>query len=324
MKKHIAIGFFSFVFSCSAFAQPGSTSWSALMQIEDSLKVPALDMIRAEEPADRFIADSMFTRMLVRALKTPHSFYYPFDSIITVSKLYAPDSTFRIFTWQLVVHENMVRQKGAIQMRTKDGSLKLFPLIDQSDDIENIEDTITSHKAWIGALYYKIILTQRGDQPVYTLLGFDENNFRSSRKYIEILQFKDGEPVFGDRIFTVPNNTLYPQTTARLVMEYKKDASARLTYDEDLSLIAKEHLISETNEPKKKYTLVGDGDYEGFKWMEDKWVYISKIFTQVTPENQLPMPNKLLNDDGSFDASKMPDMDGIPDTKEKNKKKKKP
>jgi hypothetical protein len=310
--------------SSSALAQQSPEQLKTLMQVEDSLKGPALDMIRAEEPADRFIADSLFTRMLVRALKTPHSFHYPFDSIITVSKLYAPDSAFRIFTWQLVVHENMVRQKGAIQMKTADGSLKLFPLIDMSDDIERIEDTITSHKAWVGALYYKIILTQRGGHPVYTLLGFDENNFRSSRKYIEILQFKEGEPVFGDRIFTVPNNTLYPQTTARLVMEYKKDASARLTYDEDLQLIAKEHLISETNEPNKKYTLVGDGDYEGFKWMEDKWVYISKIFTQITPENEVPMPSKLLNDDGSFDANKMPDMDGIPDTKEKNKKKKKP
>lgn len=305
-----------------ALAQPDSKQWSTLTQIEDSLKGPALDMIRAEEPAHRFMADSLFTRMLVRALKTPHSFYYPFDSIITVSKLYAPDSTFRIFTWQLVVHENMVRQKGAIQMRTADGSLKLFPLIDQSDDIERIDDTITNHKAWVGALYYKVIQNIRDDQPVYTLLGFDENSFRSSRKYIEVLQFKDGEPVFGDRIFTVPNNTLYPTTAARFVMEYKKDAAARLSYDEDLGLIVKEHLVSESNEPNKKYTLVGDGDYEGFKWMDGKWVYISKIFTQVTPEDQAPMPSKLFNDDGSIDANKIPDMDGIPDTKEKNKKKK--
>ena len=92
----------------------------------------AYDIINAQEPSQRFRADSFFIRMLVRSLKLPNSFYFPFDSLQTISKLYAPDSSFRIFTWQIKKDAYVFFQRGAIQMRTDDGSLKLFPLHDVS------------------------------------------------------------------------------------------------------------------------------------------------------------------------------------------------
>jgi hypothetical protein len=104
-----------------------------LQNKEDSLKGYSQKLIQGFTATDRFNADSIFTKMFVRALLTNNSFYYPFDSLETISKLYAPDSSFKIFTWQMVINENIIRQHGAIQMRTADGSLKLFPLIDKSD-----------------------------------------------------------------------------------------------------------------------------------------------------------------------------------------------
>ena len=67
---------------------------------EDSLKGFAYNIVNGETATQRFVSDSQFIRMLVRTLKQPNSFYYPFDSLETISRLYAPDSTFRIFTWQ--------------------------------------------------------------------------------------------------------------------------------------------------------------------------------------------------------------------------------
>ncbi|MBK7883682.1 MAG: hypothetical protein IPJ81_07660 [Chitinophagaceae bacterium] len=52
-------------------------------------------------------------------------------------------------------------------------------------------------------------------------------------------------------------------------------------------------MISESNEPDKKWTLVGDGDYEGFKWKNGKWVHIEKVFDQITPLHQEPVPEPL-------------------------------
>jgi hypothetical protein len=277
-----------------------------LQKKEDSLKVYSVKLLQGINDIDRFKADSSFTRMFVRALKTTNSFYYPFDSIESVSKLYAPDSSFRIYTWQMVLNDNVIRHHGAIQMRTADGLLKLFPLIDKSDIMQDISDSIGDNKGWVGAVYYRIIEKEKAGQKIYTLLGYDENNIRSTKKIIEILQFVYGQPVFGDPIFSFEKDTAARRApVSRYVMEFKKDAGARLTYDDDMSMIIFEHLISETNEPKKKWTLVGDGDYEGFKWVNGKWLHVEKVFTEVTPDGQAPVP-KPVNSTGNLLDDKSP------------------
>ena len=93
--------------------------------------------------------------MLVRSLKIPNSFYFPFDSLQTISKLYAPDSSFRIFTWQIKKDVYVFIQRGAIQMRTADGSLKLIPLHDVSMFTKKPEDSVRGANNWIGAIYYE-------------------------------------------------------------------------------------------------------------------------------------------------------------------------
>ncbi len=278
-----------------------------LKKKEDSLKGYALNIIQGINSLDRFNADSQFTRTFVRALLTRNSFYYPFDSLETISKLYAPDSSFRIYTWQLVINDNVVRQHGAIQMRTYDGSLKLYGLIDKSDVTEKLKDTVGNHRGWIGAVYYKIIQKRSGTQNYYTLLGYDENNINTNRKIIEVLDFNGEEPTFGGRYFSYEEDTVFKSSTSRFILEYKKAAGARLNYDPEMDMIIYEHLISESNEPNKKWTLVGDGDYEGFKWKNGKWVHIEKVFNYVTPLNQEPVPNPIRDNQGNIDPAKVKD-----------------
>lgn len=281
-----------------------------LQQKEDSLKTYSIDLIQAINAQNRFKADSLFTKMFVRALKVNGSFYYPFDSLETISKLYPPDSSFRIFTWQMVINDNIIRQHGAIQMKTADGSLKLYPLIDKSDVTINIADTIGNNKGWIGAVYYRIIENKSSNQKYYTLLGYDENNIRSNRKIIEVLNFVNDEPKFGGRYFSFENDAVKLPTLSRYIMEYKKSTGARLTYDENLSMIVFEHLESESNEPKKKWTLIPDGDYEGFKWNNGKWVHVEKVFNQVTPEGKEPVPSPLKDTQGNLQEDKLQNSEG--------------
>lgn len=272
---------------------------------EDSLKEVSVKLIQGINPADRFIADSIFTRRLVKALVIKNSFYYPFDSLKTISILYPPDSTFRIFTWQMMINENVVRQHGAIQMRTYDGSLKIFPLIDKSDVTTNTLDTIGNNKGWIGAIYYKIIQKRSSNQNYYTLLGYDENNIRSTKKIIEVLSFPNDEPVFGGRYFSYEDDRDFKTSTSRYIMEFKKDAGPRLNYDADMDIIMVEHLVSESGEPNKKWTYVGDGDYEGFRWRNGKWVHIDKVFNQVTPLGKEPVPDPIRDGKGNIDETKL-------------------
>ena len=305
MKKPFILLSLIFI-SGSSFAQGiGKADYKFLSQKEDSLLTYSAQIIQGINADNRFYADSSFTRILVRALKTKNSFHYPFDSLQTVSVLYAPDSAFRIFTWQLVINENVIRQHGAIQIKTGDGSLKLFRLIDKSDVTTNIADTIANNDGWIGAIYYKIILKKNGNQNYYTLLGFDENNIRSSRKIIEVLTFINGEPVFGGSYFSGEKADGFSKWQSRYIMEYKKEAGPRLNYDKDLDMIIVEHLVSESNEPKKKWTLIGDGDYEGFVWKGNKWMHVEKVFNVVTPDGQAPVPNPIRDPAGNIDEKKL-------------------
>jgi hypothetical protein len=303
--------FFAVLFSCfliqfSSSAQRLSTADKTFLnKKQDSLQQLSDKIVTGINASDRLKADSIFTKVFVRALKTNHSYNFPFDSLYAVSRLYAPDSSFRIFTWQLVINDNVIRQHGAIQMKTADGSLKLFPLIDKSDITDNMADTIANQSGWMGAVYYKIIDTKYQGRTYYTLLGYDENNIRSNKKIIEILSFQNGQPMFGARQFSIASGYGYNNKMARFIMEYKKQASPRLTYDKDLNMIIFEHLVSESNQPNKKWTLIGDGDYEGFKWLDGRWVYINKVFSEVTPEGQAPMPAPLRDDKGDLDETKL-------------------
>ncbi|MDQ6904104.1 MAG: hypothetical protein M3139_13975 [Bacteroidota bacterium] len=290
----------------ATFAQYiSATNRKDLAKREDSLKTLAIEIIQGRNSADRLNADSSFTKMFVRALKINNSFYYPFDSLITISRLVPDDSSFKIFTWQMVVNEQVTRQHGAIQMRTGDGSLQLFPLIDKSAITINKEDTIGNNFGWMGAVYYKLIEKKAFGNNYYTLLGYDENNINSNKKVIEILTFKNGEPIFGGANFSFQDNSVIKKTRARYVMEYKKNSGPRLTYDPDQDMIIYEHLISETGEPNKKYTYIPDGDYEGLKWIDGRWVHIQKVFSQKTPEGQEPVPRPIRDAQGNIDDSKL-------------------
>ncbi len=292
-----------------------ASDYAFLKKKEDSLKLIGLKIVQGRTPSERLFADSVFTRLLVKALVTKNSFYFPFDSIINVSKLYAPDSSFRIYTWQLMINENMIRQHGAIQMRTTDGSFKRFVLIDKSDITTNMSDTIGNNLGWMGAVYYKIIQKKHEGRTFYTLLGFDENNIRSDKKIMDILEFVNGQPVFGNKIFVTGNNSNFSKSMARFILEFKKEASPRLTYDKDLDAIVFDELVSETNEPKKKWTLVADGEYEGFKWKNGKWYYTSNIFGGE-PVKKMSIPNPIRDNNGNIDNNKLkgaePDKENPP------------
>jgi hypothetical protein len=173
-----------------------------------------------------------------------------------------------------------------------------------------MSDTVGNNFGWIGAVYYKIIQTQAGPKNYYTLLGYDENNIRSNKKIVEVLSFENGQPLFGWALFDFSDNKGLNQNPRRLILEYKKNASPRLVYDKDQDMIIYEHLMSPSGETQKKYTYVGDGDYEGLKWKAGKWIHIDKVFTQVTKEFDEPVPNPIRNADGDIDRSKLKNNGG--------------
>jgi hypothetical protein len=290
MKKLVTLLFCFFCLLQIQAQQKNDSNIRKLTKIEESIKDYSTAILNANELVDRFRADSLFTRGLVLALKTPYSFNYPFDSLITISKLYAPDSSFRIFTWQVMKDFSDYHQKGAIQMHTSDGSLKLIPLYDQSDYTDFPVDSVRDANNWIGAVYYNIILKTWKGKNYYTLLGYDENNAKTTKKWMEVLTFDaTGKPFFGGKYFDyAPDGIKPPQPAYRFCLEFKKQAGAKINYDPDIDRIIFAHLVSENGEISEKQSLIPYGSYEGFRWQNGKWIHERNI----EAGDPSPGPNK--------------------------------
>ena len=277
-----------------------------LAKKEDSLKVLAKDLITDSLPEGRMRSDSIFIRTLIRSLQVRNSFFYPFDSVQGISKLYAPDSSFRFFTWNLSYDEYYSRQRGAIQMRTKDGSLKLIALRDVSEFTENPMDSIRGKNNWIGSVYYRIIKTQYNGKTFYTLFGYDANSAMTNKKWIEVMTFNEkNEPQFGGRYFSFEQDSIKKPPQFRFSIEYKKAASTTVNFEDNMKLILLDHLISETDEPDKAFTLVPDGDYEGFKWQNGQWVHVNKVFNYKLEDGQAPVGDPLMDYKGNKNEEKL-------------------
>ena len=220
----------------------------------------------------RLNADSIFTRALVQTLKSPYSFKYNFDSLTAIKHIISPDGRFKFFSWQVDLGDGTYRQRGAMQLPTKEGQLKLLPFFDNSDFIQNITLGVYDRKKWIGAIYYDIIPMEYNGENIYTLLGFDENNTSVSKKIIEVLRFENEEPILGGNFFKFTPDPTYPiGTIDRFVYSFKKGSNAIIKYEKLQNRIILSELASTENDLKKQETLVPSGNFKYLAWINNKW-----------------------------------------------------
>lgn len=320
VKKSIILLLFSFLLVNAGAQKINPGDLKILRAKEDSLKKLSYHLNTDSLPQERMLADSAFTKTLIRALQIRHSFYFPFDSVLGVSKLYAPDTSFRLITWNLSFNDYYSRQRGAIQFRTTDGSLKLIPLRDASEFTNKPEDSVRTRGNWIGAMYYNMIKTQHRGKNYYTLFGFDNNNAQSSIKWIEVMYFNEkNEPVFGGPFFSYEKDSLPKPVRYRFGLEFKKNTRVLVNYIEELGMILVDHLVSESDQPELPWTLVPDGDQEGFKWENGKWVHIDKVFTLKLEDGQAPVGDPLLDVKGNRNEQKLQDKSDKNKTRENNR-----
>lgn len=281
-----------FLSLASVRAQPaGQEAFvAALANMEDSLAPLADSMVLALRQLDRQNACYAFIPGLVRALKLPGSFDYPFSRFRTISILYPEDRSFRIFTWSLPFDDGTYRYYGAIQMHQE--PLQLFPLYDARSLMVRLADTVTNHQRWPGALYYNLQTATTGSgKKFYLLFGWDGYDGLRNRKLIEVLTFAKGKPVFGAAIFDFGPQD-HRNRNKRFILEYKENAVVSLNYDGDLGMIVFDHLQPEAPQLKGDYRYyVPDGTYEGLIWKGNKLHYVEQVFTetQAVPPFERPV-----------------------------------
>ncbi|MBB5394813.1 hypothetical protein [Mucilaginibacter sp. AK015] len=282
MKGFLVAAFVLLTVSTS-FAQHSdeSTSLKNLSVYQDSLEALGKKFVNDPDDIERKNANYKFIRMLVGALKVPHSFNYPFDSLKSISIINAPDNRFRIISWHIMNQDGSYRFYGTVQMNTG-GNLLMYPLEDYSPLLKNPEDSVTDNRKWYGAQYYKIIKVAAA-KPYYVLLGWKGNTVKSTKKVIEILSFdRDDKPLFGMPVFDGGN-----KNRKRVIFEYTRQASMLLRYVPDQQLIVFDHLAPPDDKLKDRPDTFGpDLTYDGYKLKNGRWVFADNLDMRNIPEER--------------------------------------
>ncbi len=295
--KFIALFLFSVLSLPGIFAQPKNKSSDKLSAesikmlngAEDTLAILAYAVVNDSIEQERFAACKVLITSLVKALKTENSFKYPFSRLKSLSIMAPPDSSFRIFTWQLFVNDSTYRYYGAIQMNKRE--LKMFPLIDRSFEMD-VPPTYEqlANDNWYGALYYNIRQFDTKEGRKYLLMGYDAFEFFDKRKVIDVLSFDEkGIPLFGAPIFA-RDKAKPGLKEQRLIFEYSAAASIRVNWDEQYKMILFDHLITFPSPYGRGMTQVPDGSYDGLRFEKGQWKFIDKVFNDTQDEPPFPEP----------------------------------
>lgn len=260
---------------------------------EDTLAILAYSVVNDSLETDRFLACRALITTLVRTLKTENSFKYPFDRLkMSISILMPPDTSFRIFSWQLFVNDSTYRYYGAIQMNRAE--LQLFPLVDRSFEMEMplpLQDQLPPER-WYGALYYNLRQFDTPKGRKYLLFGYDAFTFFEKRKLVDVVSFdQEGKPVFGAPVFEgLPGRENGPGVL-RLIFEYSAEASIKVNWDEQYQMVLFDHLIPMASPFGRGTAMVPDGSYDGLKLEKGgRWKWVDKVFNDVMEEAPRPEP----------------------------------
>lgn len=252
-----------------------------------------------------------------KALEQPNSFDYGFDSIKKdIHILNSDDGKFRIVNWELAKENGTYDYYGFIQskhtVKKKTTTIQLYPLIDRTDEIRNLDNHIGDNKKWLGMWYYKIITKKYKSKTYYTLLAWDGNNSYSQKKIIDVLTFDaKGVPRFGADVFNYERK--FPK---RIIFEYSKSCNMSLKYSNKKDSIVFAHLAPTQPllEGQFQYYCT-DMSYDGFGFKKGKWNY----GTNINAINEKDEKDKLYHDPTKLKNVKTQESNRIIEKKKKKK-----
>ena len=221
----------------------------------------------AVKDADKKKLNQEFRDYLLETLLLPESYTYSFPRLKTIGVINSPDNSFRIVNWNIQLEDESNLFFGYIVRKGNKKKNKIIELINKNIVYEMPTDVIQESN-WYGALYYKIICTQKGKKDIYTLLGWRSNGNISNMKIIDVLQINGNHAKLGANIFQTKTEKL-----KRIVLEYSKKATITVRYEPKLDRIVFDHLSPESPSMKGLYEYyIPDMSYDAYIFENDLWI----------------------------------------------------
>ena len=141
---------------------------------------------------------------------------------------------------------------------------------------------------WQGAVYYHIEMVRHKKETHYMLLGYDQHDLRTRRKWIDVIVLdpqQAGGIIFGADIFRIDDfqGRVMPRKPYRLLLEYSAKLSASLRWSE--GRIIMDHLAPQDASMKRMYSFYGpDFTYDALYWNKGHW----KLEEQIEAPSDIP------------------------------------
>lgn len=225
-----------------------------LAQVERKLISLSKAFLGNQSLQEKLEVNKQFTSTLRACLSQNESFNYPFDSLNTVSHLYAADKSFRVFTWQLTdrvndpIPQTLNYFFGLIQRKWVNAGgreeMVVIPLIEITEIPTDIENRVLDQNSWLGGIYYparfgpnipatsiKYIDPSTGKKvksTAYIVMGWNGYDASSNFKFVDVITPDPTDKnriIFGANIFFFD---LVPKY--RAVFRYSDNAPFSLNY----------------------------------------------------------------------------------------------
>ncbi|MBQ9591899.1 MAG: hypothetical protein IJR32_03585 [Paludibacteraceae bacterium] len=218
---------------------------------------------RSEERIE--INNRIFARFR-NSLRLQGSFFYPFDSLQNIGRIYSDDYNIRVYTWCIELEDLSYRFYGLIQDLNTD---KVWALEQNSAVYIPRETQKIAPRRWYGALYYKVMNIKKGDDPQYIVLGWSQPNPSMKMKIIDVLDFSDEKLLLGgDETFKG-----YHGKADRIVFTYCSNLNISLVYDEKKKRFVFDHVTPLSDEYDNPLGCNGpDMSYDQLKKKGKRWV----------------------------------------------------
>ncbi len=254
----IAFGFYSI----NAFAQKSIGIKAVNINGEKSIDVNRIEslayaVLNSATDQHKDSLNAELKELLKLELNKSIAFAHSFEKIESISILTPPDSSFRIFNWNVPYADGTYRYECAL-LKPKE-KLRF---------IQNEEDSLMDN-SWIPALYYAIIEKETKFQTYYTLLGWKGNDRLTTKKVIDCWWFNNvGKIKFGAPIFQTKT-----EKRNRIIFEYAAQNVMGLNYNPKFDRIELDHLSPPKQSLTGIYEYYGpDLSFDAYQWEKNHWI----------------------------------------------------
>jgi len=246
-----------------------------LIEAENKLVVQYNAILDSGNDEVRTKGHDLFYQTMKKTLELPGAFEYPFDKLVTISKLQPDDNQFRIFTWNLQNDAGSHGFYGLVQLNpkiTRNKVEKVIELINQPGVLEKTENKSFAANKWPGAVYYELIPFKKGGKTYYTVAGWRGFDKGLTQKILDVIVLQGESVKFGYPLFKMQN-----RSQRRVVFTFNGKISMLLFYDQKIKRFVFDHLAAQNNIVTENYRFYGpDGSYDAFIKDKKEWLFEPK------------------------------------------------